>query len=100
MKVIYAGFSKCGTKTMAQALRDLGYNVYDFMENYEFLGDKWMKIFQEGGTKEDFYEMYKDVDAVTDAPCCYFWKQILEAFPDAKVSNDRISSYLFDMSVN
>ena len=33
----------------------------------------------------DFYKMYKDVDAVTDMPAFYFWKQILEAFPDAKV---------------
>ena len=85
MKVIFAGYSKCGTKTMAEALRILGYNVYDFMENYEYLGDKWMKIFKEGGTKDDFYEMYKDVDAVTDMPAFYFWNQILEAFPDAKV---------------
>ena len=85
MKVIFAGSSKCGTKTMAEALRILGYNVYDFMENYEYLGDRWIKIFKEGGTKEDFYEMYKDVDAVTDMPAFFFWNQILEAFPDAKV---------------
>jgi len=85
MKVIFAGYSKCGTKTMAEALRILGYNVYDFMENYEYLGDKWMKVFKEGGTKDDFYEMYKDVDAVTDMPAFYFWNQILEAFPDAKI---------------
>jgi len=85
MKVIFAGYSKCGTKTMAEALRILGYNVYDFMENYEYLGDKWMKIFKEGGTKDDFYEMYKDVDAVTDAPAFTFWREILEAFPDAKI---------------
>ena len=45
-----------------------------------------MKVFREGATKADFYEMYKDVDAVTDMPANYFWKQILEAFPDAKVS--------------
>jgi len=70
---------------MAEALRILGYNVYDFLENYEYLGDKWMKIFKEGGTKEDFYEMYKDVDAVTDIPAFFFWKEILEAFPDAKI---------------
>jgi len=85
MKVIYAGFSKCGTKTMQRALQELGYTVYDFLENYEYLGDKWQKIFNKGGTKEDFYEMFKDVDAVTDMPAFYFWNQILEAFPDAKI---------------
>jgi len=85
MKVIYAGFSKCGTKTMQRALQELGYTVYDFLENYEYLGNKWQKIFNEGGTKEDFYEMFKDVDAVTDMPAFYFWNQLLEAFPDAKI---------------
>ena len=98
MKVIFAGYSKCGTKTMAEALRILGYNVYDFLENYEYLGDKWMKIFKEGGTKDDFYEMYKDVDAVTDMPTFFFWNQILEAFPDAKVVLT-FFKYLFVLTV-
>ena len=35
MKVIYAGFSKCGTKTMAQAFKDLDLKVYDALEHYE-----------------------------------------------------------------
>lgn len=48
MKVIYAGFSKCGTKTMQRALQELDYTVYDFLENYEYLGNKWQKIFNEG----------------------------------------------------
>ena len=41
MKVIYAGYSKCGTKTMRAALTELGYEVYDFMENYELLGGEF-----------------------------------------------------------
>ncbi len=86
MKVIYAGFSKCGTKTIAEALRLLDYEVYDFLENFEFLGDRWMKIFEEGCTSEMLYEMYKDVDAVTDMPCFFFWDELLQAFPDAKAS--------------
>lgn len=35
MKVIYAGFSKCGTKTMAQAFKELDLNVYDALEHFE-----------------------------------------------------------------
>ena len=36
VKYIYAGFSKCGTKTMAAAFRNMGYSVYDFDEMMEF----------------------------------------------------------------
>lgn len=85
MKIIYAGYSKCGTKTMNAALTELGYNVYDYMENIAYLHDDWMKIFKHGGSVEDFRRMYEDVDAVTDAPCYFFWEEILEAFPDAKI---------------
>ena len=85
MKVIFAGLSKTGTKTMASALRILGYNCYDFMENYEHLYDDWMKLMCDGGDTEDIRRMLKDVDAVTDIPACIFWEEILKAFPDAKV---------------
>ncbi|CAK8693210.1 unnamed protein product [Clavelina lepadiformis] len=85
MKVICAGFSKTGTKTMQAALKELGYNVYDFMENYKYLGNDWMKIFGHGGTTEDFYRMFENVDAVTDVPACCFWDEIHKAFPDAKI---------------
>ena len=37
-----------------------------------------------GGSRELFKQMYQNVDAVTDAPAAAFWKEIHEAFPDAK----------------
>jgi len=85
MKVIFAGYSKCGTKTMAEALRELDLKVYDFMENYEFLREEWMQVYNKGATIEDFRKMYEGVDAVTDMPCFYFWEELLEAFPEAKI---------------
>ena len=90
MKVIVAGMSKTGTKTMATALHALGYNVYDYFENFEFLCDDWMKILKEGGSDDDIIKelrrMYKDVDAVMDIPCNHFWEQLHKAFPEAKVT--------------
>lgn len=50
MKVIFAGFSKTGTKTMQAALTEFGYDVYDYMEQYTYLGKEWAKIMSEGGT--------------------------------------------------
>uniref|UniRef100_H2ZPT8 Sulfotransferase n=1 Tax=Ciona savignyi TaxID=51511 RepID=H2ZPT8_CIOSA len=85
MKVICAGMSKTGTKTMQCALKDLGYNVYDYMENFTYLRDDWRKIMTKGGTTEDFRRMFENVDAVTDLPACYYWDEIHKAFPDAKI---------------
>nr|XP_004227577.2 uncharacterized protein LOC101242677 [Ciona intestinalis] len=85
MKVICAGLSKTGTKTMTCALRDLGYNVYDFMENFTYLGDEWRKILTTGGTTEDFRRMFENVDAVSDLPGAYYWDEIHKAFPDSKI---------------
>jgi len=86
MKVIVAGYPKTGTKTMATALRILGYNVHDFIEQYWFHCEEWMKIFKTGGAVHGIKLMYEGVDAVTDAPACYFWEQLSEAFPDSKVN--------------
>ena len=70
---------------MVAALQHLGYSVYDYMENYEFLEEDWRQILERGGSAGDFRRMYEDVDAVTDMPSCYFWEEILQAFPNAKV---------------
>ena len=86
MKVIVAGSSKTGTKSMVVALNQLGMRVYDAMEHYSCLRDDWLKICSEGGNIADFKRMYQGVDAVTDLPVWYFWEELLQAFPDAKVS--------------
>ena len=85
MKVIGAGYSKTGTKTLNAALTILGYKVYDFMEHFWFHQHYWNKIFDSKGTKSDFKAMYENVDAVTDCPANFFWEEIHQAFPDSKV---------------
>nr|XP_039273333.1 uncharacterized protein LOC120347434 [Styela clava] len=85
MKVLVVGHSKTGTKSMNAALRKLGYKVYDYEHNFYYLRNDWIKIFTKGGTKEDFYRMYKDVDVSMDIPANIFWEEILEAFPDMKM---------------
>jgi len=86
MKVLLAGMSKTGTKSMAVALRELGYDVYDYLENYMYLGKDWEKIFRDGGSTDDFRRMYENVDAVVDVPAFAYWDEILKAFPDTKVN--------------
>jgi len=87
MKVIVAGLPKTGTKSMVAALQELGYTVYDFMENATLLKQNWENIMLRGGSTEDFRQMYENVDAVTDVPACYYWDEIHKAFPDAKVTD-------------
>lgn len=84
MKIICAGRGKTGTKSMAKALRILGYNVYDLEDHFKFHGREWLDAY-ETDKAPDFHSMYKDVDAVTDAPSNVFFRDILEAFPDSKV---------------
>lgn len=85
MKVICAGFPKTGTKSLKTALTMLGYTVYDYSENMLHYSDEWQRIMDIGWDSKDFIQMYEHVDAVCDAPACYFWDEILKAFPDSKV---------------
>uniref|UniRef100_H2ZCA3 Sulfotransferase family protein n=1 Tax=Ciona savignyi TaxID=51511 RepID=H2ZCA3_CIOSA len=85
MKVIVAGYSKTGTKSMTSALRELGFTVYDFPEHFSEHKQQWKEILQSGNNPDIFREMYKDVDAVVDAPAFAYWKEIHEVFPDAKI---------------
>ena len=85
MKVIVAGLPKTGTKSLAKALRTLGLIVYDAEENFGLVGNDWLKILVQGSCTEDFLKMYTDVDVTCDIPSCCYWKEILKAFPDAKV---------------
>ncbi|EDO48575.1 predicted protein [Nematostella vectensis] len=83
MKIIGAGLSKTGTKSLASALRHLGYNVHDHQEQAQFHCDEYIAAFE--GQMPNFEEMYANVDATTDAPACFFYKEIFRAFPYAKV---------------
>ena len=84
MKIICAGLSKTGTKSLAAALRILGFTVFDYDEHRDFHTDEWFDVYYEGKLP-DFASMYKDVDAVTDIPPAFWFEEIYEAFPDAKV---------------
>ena len=88
MKVICSGMSKTGTKTLAQALRILGYKVYDFEEQYFYLGEEFGRLYKQGWTTDDIRKLYDGVDAVTDVPGNFLWEDILKAYPDAKVGYD------------
>ena len=85
MKIICAGFPKTGTKSMANALAQLGYKVHDFEEHLEYNLDNYLKFFDGDIGEEIFLEMYQEVDVVVDQPACTLWNIIYQQFPDAKI---------------
>ena len=86
MKVICAGFPKTGTKSMAMALRELGYNsVHDFEEHYNYNLDNYVDYFEGRLEAKELMALYKDVDVVVDQPACTMWNIFFEAYPEAKV---------------
>ena len=85
MKVIVAGYPKTGTKSINAALKQLGYSVYDYLEHILYHHEEWERIFRGKAFPDDFKSMYENVDAIVDAPAVWFWKEIHNAFPEAKV---------------
>ena len=84
MKIICAGAGKTGTKSIAKALRHLGFTVFDWEEQmFDFL-DHWVDVFQ-NGTKPDVKRVYQNADVCVDSPGNFFFEEILKAFPDCKV---------------
>ena len=69
---------------MAKALRLLGYTVYDFFDHVDYHFNHWRDLYC-SGKSPDFASMYQGVDAVTDLPAAFWYEEIFEAFPEAKV---------------
>ena len=56
--------------------------------------------FLEGKIDSEFIkETYKDVEAVVDAPCSFWWNIIFKHFPDAKGSHQFIEIYYLDFGI-
>ena len=89
VKFIVASWYKNRTKTTADVFKTLGFNVYDFVEHQVYNSKYWLKFLDNGNTKEERLQilrsMHKGVDVVLDMPVHVFWKELSEAFPEAKV---------------
>ncbi|EDO47446.1 predicted protein, partial [Nematostella vectensis] len=83
MKIVGAGLPKTGTKSLAAALRHLGYKVHDGPQQWQHHLDEYIAAFN--GNIPNSKEMYECVDATTASPACFFYKEISAAFPNARV---------------
>lgn len=86
MKVIGAGFGRTGTMSMQAALQTLGYRCYHMKEVTEHVGhlQAWHD-FVAGRAPMDWEKLFQNFEATVDFPACVYYRELLRAFPDAKV---------------
>jgi hypothetical protein len=77
MKILGVGLSRTGTTSLTRALTLLGFKAMHYAP--ERLRDVFMGLNQ----KPDF-RRYDDVDAITDIPAAFFWKELWWAYPNLK----------------
>lgn len=77
MKILGVGLSKTGTTSLHEALLALGYTaIHHDRERLNHILD--------GSDNCPDFRVYGDVDAVTDIPSAYFYRELLAAYPGCK----------------
>jgi hypothetical protein len=91
LKVIGAGFGRTGTWSTYVALSQLGLPCYHMAEvitnpaNKSHL-DFWRKVANSPpGSQHDWSQVFANYTATVDNPGCCVWRELMQAYPDAKV---------------
>lgn len=86
MKIIGAGFGRTGTASMKAALEHLGfgpcYHMLDVIPNPGRIED-WRGVVDDGD--RDWARIFAGFGSTVDWPGCAYWRELLDAFPGAKV---------------
>lgn len=77
MKILGVGLSRTGSKSLNNALLLLGYRSIHFEPQR-------LKDVILGTSKNPEFRRYNDVDAVTDIPAAYFYRELQDAYPECK----------------
>ncbi len=91
LKIIGAGFGRTGTLSVYMALNQLGFPCYHMFEVLENKNNKshlnfWRKVANTApGTQHPWDEVFSAYTATVDNPACCVWRELLTAYPDAKV---------------
>jgi hypothetical protein len=91
LKVIGAGFGRTGTWSTFAALKQIGFPCYHMQEvilnkaNKSHL-DFWREVARSpAGVQHDWNRVFAGYTATVDNPGCCVWRELLAAYPDAKV---------------
>ena len=91
LKIIGAGFGRTGTLSLYTALNQLGfpcYHMFEVLENKENKShlDFWRAVANgKAGAQHDWGRVFSKYSATVDNPACCVWRELLAAYPDAKV---------------
>jgi len=86
LKIIGAGFGRTGTHSLKLALEQLGFApCYHMVEVFTHPGhsERWEAAAR--GVPTDWRAFLADYKAGVDWPVCHFWRELAQAFPDAKI---------------
>jgi hypothetical protein len=86
LKVIGAGYPRTGTLSLKFALETLGFGPCHHMAELIMHPEQvplWLRMTD--GESLDWDEIYAGYSSTTDAPGCFFWRELAERYPDAKV---------------
>ncbi len=88
MKVICAGWGRTGTRSLKYALEKLlgqpSYHMQNILLNKRD-AKIWHRSIFKDQQKFNWEEIYEGFGACLDFPSCNYYKQLMEAYPDAKV---------------
>jgi hypothetical protein len=84
--VIGAGFGRTGTLSLQTALKRLGFDPCHHMTEL-ILNLKQMPLWKDALATDpvDVRRVYEGYRATVDWPGCFYWRELLEAWPKAKV---------------
>ena len=91
LQVINAGLPRTGTLSFKAALTSLlggrCYHGFDALFGSQKDVDFWMSVAREEATDEEIREFFcsRGITASADFPAAFFYKRLLEVFPEAKV---------------
>ncbi|MEA2333457.1 MAG: hypothetical protein QOH58_3595 [Thermoleophilaceae bacterium] len=85
MKLIGAGLPRTATTTQMIALEMLGlpcYHMRDMMADLSKSVPLWRRAYDGEGPWE---EIFGDAQSTVDFPSAFFWRELMDVYPDAKV---------------
>jgi hypothetical protein len=88
LDVIGTGFGRTGTNSLKLALEQLGFglchHMFEVFESPDYLLPIWMKAVHEGVTP-DWDEIFENYRSTVDWPTAFYWKELVDLYPEAKV---------------
>ncbi len=86
MKIIGAGLGRTGTKSLQEALEIIGYGPCYHMVTL-FNHPHHIKVWEEAAENKgtDWNRFFNNFQSIVDYPGCFYYKQLMELYPDAKI---------------